>query len=160
MTIDNDNDTAFLMLDAPCSSILSHNTISSREPANRFESWFDLPYDITIPNWSSHIINSTTMAKSRMASSKPPSSSPPPPSSSEMDRSGGSRGTVVVASNHSHSCYSIDVLADAAAERAARRRAGMCEQCGVVQTHTFVLWGRRRKPIQVWCSISYCRMVW
>lgn len=94
------------------------------------------------------------MAKSRMASSKPPSSSPPPPSSSEMDRSGGSRGTVVASNHHSHSCYNIDVLADAAAERAARRRAGMCEQCGVVQTHTIVLWGRRRKPIQV-CVVVF-----
>ena len=150
MTIDNDNDTAFLMLE-----------VSSREPANRFENWFDLPVRYYYPKLVFSHINNTTMAKSRMASSKPPSSpSPPPSSSSEMDRSGGSRGTVVVASNHSHSCYSIDVLADAAAERAARRRAGMCEQCGVVQTHTIVLWGRRRKPIQVWCSISYCRMVW
>ncbi len=70
----------------------------------------------------------------RITSKLPGSQSPNEPPS-EMDRSGNS--------NH------IDLLADVAAEQAARRRAGFCPQCGVVQTHTIVLWGRRRKPIQV-----------
>ena len=71
----------------------------------------------------------------RITSSKLPGSQNPNEPPSELDRSGNS--------NH------IDLLDDVAAEQAARRRAGLCPQCGVVQTHTIVLWGRRRKPIQV-----------
>ena len=70
----------------------------------------------------------------RITSKLPGSQSPNEPPS-ELDKSGNS--------NH------IDLLADVAAEQAARRRAGLCPQCGVVQTHTIVLWGRRKKPIQV-----------
>jgi len=50
-------------------------------------------------------------------------------------------------SSHHSSINTSNNIADAAAEQAARKRAGLCPQCGVVQTHT-KKWGRR-KPIQV-----------
>lgn len=50
-------------------------------------------------------------------------------------------------SSHHSSSNTSNNIADAAAEQAARKRAGLCPQCGVVQTHT-KKWGRR-KPIQV-----------